>query len=89
MKAARFDQVQSVKWGSAIPALPANAGYKLRGTITLDDGATVAVYLHLKGNAHLSQESRLNCKQVCPNNADKCEPVEKSVQHNVLTKIKR
>ena len=39
MKDARFDQVKSVDWGGAIPALPANAGYKLRGTVTLDDGA--------------------------------------------------
>ena len=73
MKDARFDQVKSVEWDSAIPALPANAGYKLRGQVTLDDGSEVPVYLHIKGNAHLPAESRLICKKVCPNQEDDCD----------------
>ena len=76
MKDARFDQVKSVEWGSAIPALPANAGYKLRGTVTLDSGSEVPVYLHLKGNAHLPPESRLVCKQECPTDKSECEKEE-------------
>jgi MFS family permease len=58
MKDARFDQVQSVKWDSAIPALPANGGYKLRGEVTLDDGKSVPVYVHLQGDAHIDPEER-------------------------------
>ena len=75
MKDARFDQVKSVEWDSAIPALPANAGYKLRGEVTLDDGAKVPVYVHLKGNAHLPAESRLKC----PENNSSCKPSEKII----------
>ncbi len=75
MKAARFDQVKSVEWDSAIPALPANAGFKLRGTVTLDKGSEVPVYLHLKGNAHLPPESRL----VCPKDKPSCSDAEKHI----------
>lgn len=58
MKDARLDQVRSVEWDSAIPALPANGGYKLRGEVTLDDGKNVPVYVHLQGDAHIEAEQR-------------------------------
>jgi hypothetical protein len=67
--------VKSVEWDRAIPALPANAGYKLRGEVTLDEGSKVPVYLHLKGNAHLSAESR----RVCPEDKLSCLEEEKHI----------
>ena len=38
MQAAQFDQITTVHWVSAIPALPANGGFKLRGEATLENG---------------------------------------------------
>ena len=75
MKSVRFDQVKDVKWDSAIPALPANGGFKLRGSVTLDDDSVVPVYVHLKGNAHLPSESRL----VCPEDKPSCAAAEKHI----------
>ena len=58
MKTAHFDQITSVKWDSAIPALPANGGFKLRGEATLDNGKTIPVYMHVQGDAHVDPETR-------------------------------
>ena len=75
MKSARFDTVKDVQWDSAIPALPANAGFKLLGSVTLEDDSVVPVYVHLKGNAHLPPESRL----VCPEDKPSCTAEEKHI----------
>lgn len=80
MKAHRFDLVESVHWDSAIPALPAGGGFKLRGDVCLRVPPTtpvasvedakfscsstqtkMPVYLHVKGDAELSPESRVEC----------------------------
>ena len=73
MKEARFDLVESVKWvdpskwdedtsdeaNSAIPALPANGGYKLRGSVKMEGFENpVPIYLHLQGDAHIKAEDR-------------------------------
>ena len=62
MKEARFDKVESVEWSgknAAIPALPANGGYKLRGTVKLEGvGEPVPVYIHVQGDAHIDPENR-------------------------------
>ena len=73
MKEARFDLVESVKWvdpskwdeaspdegNAAIPALPANGGYKLRGSVKMEGFENpVPVYLHLQGDAHIKAEDR-------------------------------
>lgn len=63
MKEARFDKVESVEWdgeNAAIPALPANGGYKLRGKVKLEGSENpVPVYLHLQGDAHIDPEKRV------------------------------
>lgn len=80
MKDARFENIQKVEWDSAIPALPANAGYKLRGKLHLSDSTKenphfIPIYLHIKGNAHLPPESRL----VCPEEKTSCADEEKVI----------
>jgi MFS family permease len=66
MQEARFEGIQKIEWDSAIPALPANGGYKLRGNLHLSDSTKetphfVPIYLHLKGDASLPAEKRLEC----------------------------
>ena len=75
MKDARFTNIQKVEWDSAIPALPADAGYKLRGTVFLEKEKTIPVYVHLKGNASLEPISRLEC----PSPQKECSDEEKSI----------
>lgn len=70
MKSAHFDEVKHVIWDSAIPALPANGGFKLRGTVYLKgsvdteiertqmDESGIPVYIHLQGDAHVNPEVR-------------------------------
>jgi MFS family permease len=49
----------TVKWENGIPALPANNGYKLTGTFTLEDGShSFPVYLHVEGDSHIDPEKR-------------------------------
>ena len=72
MKDARFENIKKVEWDSAIPALPANAGYKLRGKLHLSDSTEdkpnfIPIYLHIKGDAHLPAEHRLICPEDEPN----------------------
>ena len=92
MKDARFEKIQKVEWDSAIPALPANAGYKLRGKLHLSDSTQenphfIPIYLHLKGNAHLPPESRLVCpedKADCADGEKVIAPWDKDTQWTVL-----
>ena len=58
MKTAQFDQITTVHWVSAIPALPANGGFKLRGEATLENGKKIPVYMHVQGDAHVEPETR-------------------------------
>ena len=62
MKEARFDLVESVQWNeenAAIPALPANGGYKLRGKVKMEGyEKPVPVYIHVQGDAHVDAEKR-------------------------------
>ena len=62
MKEARFDLVESVEWNgdnAAIPALPANGGYKLRGTVKVEGSdKPVPIYIHVQGDAHVDPETR-------------------------------
>ena len=87
MKDARFDRVKSVKWDSAIPALPADTDLKSEGEVTLDDDATIPIYLHLKGDAHLEPESHLQCpneQPTCPDGLKQIKDWDSATTWTVL-----
>ena len=58
MKKWRFDRPGVVDWNNGNNALPANNGFKLMGEFKAEDGETFPVYMHLEGDAHVSDDER-------------------------------